>query len=246
MAGSAAQRAPGAPVNTATLSPPTRTWGGYRHADLRATAISLLLVLAWDASGLDHAAAQAVAGAAGFAWRDHVLTRHLLHDGGRLLAALVLALLALNVWRPVFAPVPRTERAAWLGVTVLCVLAVPALKQLSLTSCPWDLAEFGGVARYVSHWQLGIGDGGPGRCFPSGHATAAFAFFGGWFVLRDTHPRRARRWLAAVLAAGALFGTGQFLRGAHFPSHTLWSAWLCWALTLALLGRRNARTGLAD
>ena len=46
--------------------------------------------------------------------------------------------------------------AQMLPTLALCVLAVPALKQISTTSCPWDLAEFGGVARYASHWALGV------------------------------------------------------------------------------------------
>jgi membrane-associated PAP2 superfamily phosphatase len=37
----------------------------------------------------------------------------------------------------------------------------------------------------------------------------------------------ARRWLAAVVIAGLLLGLSQQWRGAHFMSHTLWTAWLC-------------------
>jgi membrane-associated PAP2 superfamily phosphatase len=33
-----------------------------------------------------------------------------------------------------------------------------------------------------------------------------------------------------VCVAGALFGWAQLARGAHFASHTMWSAWLCWTL----------------
>lgn len=51
----------------------------------------------------------------------------------------------------------------------------------------------------------------------------------------------ARAWLLAVVLAGLLFGGAQFLRGAHAPSHTLWTAWLCWALSASLLGRRRLR-----
>jgi len=43
-------------------------------------------------------------------------------------------------------------------------------------------------------------------------------------------PAVARRWLAAALAAGLVLGVAQQLRGAHFMSHTLWSAWLCWVV----------------
>ena len=30
----------------------------------------------------------------------------------------------------------------------------------------------------------------------------------------------------------------QLARGAHFASHTLWSAWLCWTGALLMLGRQ--------
>jgi membrane-associated PAP2 superfamily phosphatase len=106
---------------------------------------------------------------------------------------------------------------------------VPALKQLSRTSCPWDLAAFGGVASYVPHWYFGVSDGGPGHCFPSGHAASAFSFLPGWFVLRHHRPRLARWCLAGIITLGLLLGGGQLVRGAHYVSHTLWTAWICWA-----------------
>jgi len=127
----------------------------------------------------------------------------------------------------------RAERWHWIAVMLACVVAVPALKRFSATSCPWDLAEFGGVAAYVSHWRFGLPDGGPGHCFPSGHAVAAFAFFGLHFMWREHDPHQARTWLALVVAAGLVFGAAQLLRGAHYPSHTLWTAWLCWAIHVA-------------
>ena len=213
-----------------------------RFDDLHVTLAALVLLLLWDLAALDLPAMRLIGGVGGFAWRDHVVTSTLLHEGGRALGWAALALLVLNVWRPLWAGPTRAERVRWLAVTLLCVLAVPALKQVSRTSCPWDLAEFGGVAHYVSHWALGLRDGGPGHCFPSGHATAAFAFLGGWFVLREHQPRAARLWLAGVLLCGLLFGGAQFLRGAHFPSHTLWTGWLCWTLSAALLSRRRVRT----
>jgi membrane-associated PAP2 superfamily phosphatase len=39
--------------------------------------------------------------------------------------------------------------------------------------------------------------------------------------------------LTAILVLGALFGWAQLARGAHFASHTLWSAWLCWIVGAA-------------
>ncbi len=224
------------PVSRAPASPavPLRR---PQLGDLHLTLLALVLVLLWDSSGLDRAALHLVGNAGGFALRDHPLTAGVLHQGGRALGWAVFALLLLNLRWPLWPGVPRAQRLRWLLALVLCVTLVPALKQFSATSCPWDLAEFGGIAHYVSHWRLGVADGGPGRCFPSGHATAAFGFLGGWFVLRGPHPRAARAWLAAVLLAGLLLGAGQWLRGAHPPSHSLWTAWLCWAINAALLAR---------
>lgn len=209
-----------------------------RLSDLQLTLAALAAVLLWDLSGLDLAVMRLLGDAQGFAWQHHWLTKDVFHTGGRWLAWLAMGALVLNVWRPWWSGPTRAERLRWLLVTMACVLLVPLLKQFSLTSCPWDLAEFGRVAAYVPHWRLGVGDGGPGRCFPSGHATAAFGFLAGWFALRPHHPRAARAWLAAVLLMGVVFGVAQTLRGAHYPSHTLWTAWLCWAFSAVAMRRR--------
>jgi membrane-associated PAP2 superfamily phosphatase len=199
--------------------------------DLLVCAAALVALICWDASGLDLPAARLFGSAQGFGLRDSWWTATLLHEGGRLAAWVTLAAVALSLWRlPTRDQPSRAQRLRWIGVMLLCILAVPALKRVSPTSCPWDLAEFGGVATYVSHWRLGVADGGPGRCFPSGHAVAAFGFFGMYFLWRAHSAVRARAWLAAVLVAGLVFGLAQLVRGAHYPSHTLWSAWLCWAL----------------
>jgi membrane-associated PAP2 superfamily phosphatase len=197
--------------------------------------VGLVLLLAWDASGLDLVLTRRVGDPEGFAWRDTWLLSGLLHQGGRVLALLLLVLLAVDAWRPLLPGPSRALRGYWLGVVLVTALAVPALKQVSLTSCPWDLAEFGGTAFYRSHWLWSTPDGGPGRCFPSGHAVSAFAFVGSVWLWRDTRPRLARALAWAVAGVGLLFTGAQWLRGAHFLSHGLWSAWAC--LVLALLAQ---------
>lgn len=222
---------------------------GPGRRDARIALLALALLLAWEAGGLDRRVSHVVGGTAGFPWRDAWFTRQLLHDGGRWAAAAVLlALVAQALRRHPADPLGAPARWSALGVLLLNLLAVPAFKRASATSCPWDLAEFGGTARFVAHWSWGVFDGGPGHCFPSGHAVAAFAFFAMAFAWRETHPAIARRWLAATLAAGALFGTAQVLRGAHFVSHVAWSAWICWTLAAgadALKRRRRRRLALA-
>ena len=210
----------------------------------------LVCLLAWDALGQDRALAHAFGTGSGFPMREHWLFSQVLHEGARRVGWLLMLVVALGVWWPIglLRRIDLGERLQ-LAISVLVALGVvSSLKSLNATSCPWDLAEFGGVARYASHWALGVVDGGGGRCFPADHASAGFAFVGGYFALRHRQPRAARLWLAASLAAGMILGGAQQVRGAHFMSHTLWTGWLCWTtgwlcdLTAGALRQRFALT----
>jgi membrane-associated PAP2 superfamily phosphatase len=207
---------------------------------LLATLLALIAVLGWDASGLDMTLAAWSGGPAGFPLREHWLLTGVLHEGGRYAAWLLVLALALMVWWPlgVFRRIGLGKRLQLVVTALAAVLVVSGLKALSRTSCPWDLASFGRSALHVSHWALLTHDGGSGRCFPAGHATSGFAFVGGYFAFAAAAPRVAWVWLAAALCAGLLLGVAQQLRGAHFMSHTLWSAWLCWCVALLIDGVR--------
>ena len=212
----------------------TRTSEGLAAASGITLALAGL-ALAWDASGLDLALARLAGGAGGFPWRDSWLLAVAFHEGGRLLAWALALALCLAVWWPLgpLAGIGQRERLQLALSCLFGALAVAVLKSGSLTSCPWDLAEFGGFARYVSHWYPAT-DGGSGHCFPAGHAASGFTFVGGFFAFRVSHPALARRWLAGALCAGLLLGLVQQWRGAHFMSHTLWSAFVCWAVACLL------------
>jgi membrane-associated PAP2 superfamily phosphatase len=216
----------------------------WLRADLMVLGLGLLALGLWEWAGWDLAIARRFGTPDGFAWREHWLTSGLAHQGGRALGWLVLSLLLVDQVRPWITGPSRAERRYWFIATLLGLLSVPALKRLSGTSCPWDLADFGGNVPYVPHWLVSVSDGGPGHCFPSGHAVAAFAFFSLWFLLRDARPGLARACLAAVVVVGSLFGLAQLARGAHFPSHTLWSAWCCW--TVCTLMAHNPWTPTAS
>nr|AAP51110.1 hypothetical protein [uncultured bacterium] len=193
------------------------------------TTVVLVLVLAWEASRLDLPLAQMFGSQHGFPWRDHWLFATALHDWGRVASWTLAVALAIGVWWP-WGDLRQidTSHRLQLAVTGLASAAAVALvKSSSTTSCPWDLAEFGGLAHYVPHWDWWAQDGGSGHCFPAGHASSGFAFIGAWFAFRQ-RPALAWRWLWAALAAGLVFGLAQQVRGAHFMSHTLWSGWLCW------------------
>lgn len=221
---------------------------GLHRSDLILLLAGLALVIAWDALGADMAVTGWFGDASGFPWREAFLTSRVLHDGGRWLAGLALASLAVySIW-PAQREPSRRRRLAWLAVVLVSIVAVPLAKRLSRTSCPWDLAEFGGTASYVPHWLPGVFDGGPGHCFPSGHAVSAFGFVGLYFLWRHSSTWRARAAVVTVTLLGALFATTQLVRGAHHISHSLWSGWLCWAIAFAaaaLEGRRPTAAAAA-
>ncbi len=202
---------------------------------LLASLAALAVIALWELSRQDLPFEMLWGDLHGFALRDHWLFDTVLHEGGRKLSWLVATALCLGVWWP-FGPLRQLSTSQRIQLAVSGLLAagvVAALKSVSTTSCPWDLQHFGGLARHVSHWQWHAQDGGSGHCFPAGHASSGFAFIGGWFVFLRS-PGVARRWLLASLAAGLLLGLSQQIRGAHFMSHTLWTAWICWMTAWAI------------
>ena len=221
----AAERRPAAPSQALTLQ-----WA------LVTLALAFAFVL-WEAAGGDRWLADMAGNAAGFAWRGHWLLEKLMHAGGRLVAWALALAMCLGVWWPHgplrLLSLPRRLQLA--GGVLLSVAVVALLKSTNPADCPWNLAPYGGVAEPVSHWLWWVTPaGGRGNCFPAGHASAGFAFIGGYFVFRPVAPALAWRWLVAAVAAGLLLGVSQQWRGAHFMSHTLWSGWLCWCLAWAL------------
>ena len=195
------------------------------------------LFLAWESAGGDRWLADLAGNAAGFPWRNHWLLEGVLHGMGRLLAWAIALALCLGVWWPVgpLRLLSLAQRLQLAASVLLSVALVALLKAANPAACPWSLAAYGGVAEPVSHWAWWtVPTGGRGGCFPAGHASAGFAFIGGYFAFRPVAPALARRWLLVAVAAGLLLGLSQQWRGAHFMSHTLWSGWLCWCLAWLL------------
>lgn len=218
--------------------------------DVLVLLVGLAVLALWEWSRLDLPLIRLYATSSGFEWRDHWFTVKVMHEGARWVGWAFFVLLLASVWRPrlLVAAVPRRERIWWIGTTLLCVALIPLMKRASGTSCPWSLIQFGGeFARYVPHWVLGIQDGGPGGCFPSGHASTAFALLAGWFAIRDYAPRAARIFLIAVLMSGSVLAWVQMMRGAHYLSHSLWTAFICWTVSViswhSLQAWRDRRSG---
>ena len=209
----------------------------------------LVFTLLWDVGGFDMPVMLALGTPEGFLLKDNWWLSAVLHDRLRLVSQLLFfVMLAWAAWPFKGKGLPRRERWLLVGLVVLSLLAVNLIKSTSRTSCPWDLHAFGGSASYVSHWKFGVGDGGPGRCFPGGHASSAFAFFALCLPWLNPPPGRSRagtpgwRWLALIMAVGAVAGVTQTLRGAHHPSHTLWTLVICAGVSMA--GWRLAQSWL--
>lgn len=178
----------------------------------------------------------------GFPLRHAFVTEFVLHDVAQtVMKAVVLVLLLAWVASWFHAGLSRWRRA--LGYLVLTAVISVGLfnlgKRLSNVDCPWDLQEFGGdrVHYDLLHAQPA------GHCFPGGHSSSGFALFGLFFLVRRQRPSHAALGAMPAVMLGLIFAADQWVRGAHFPSHDLTTAYLCWLAALAgdwwLLRRDN-------
>src|SRR4051812_35384721 len=104
----------------------------------RITLVLLIVVLGWDALGLDLPLAHLAGSADGFPWRDNWFLATVLHEGGRRLAWVMAVGLCLAVWWPLGALGPlarlsQRERLQLAVTTLLGALAVTLLKYASHT-----------------------------------------------------------------------------------------------------------------
>jgi membrane-associated PAP2 superfamily phosphatase len=164
-------------------------------------------------------------------------TNELLHEGGRwairCLAAIGIVAWIAGSWNERLRAIRRP--AAYFVISLaLSIGIVGLLKLVTNVDCPWDLREFGGRHPYVPL----LGDRPdllrPARCFPAAHASAGYALFAVYFLVRERSRRWARLGIAAALFVGATFGLAQQSRGAHFVSHDVWSAFLAWMISLTI------------
>jgi membrane-associated PAP2 superfamily phosphatase len=235
-----------------------------RKLDTRVEAISTALditwvwlgfIVLWEWSGGDRWVMNHLADSHGFALQNNWWLKAVFHDALRWISTLTYAALVFSLWKPfgLLRATSRLQRIEMLVGVSVALLVINRIKFYSLTSCPWDLAQFGGVATYVSHWSWGVGDGGPGRCFPGGHASAGYAFFAlampGLFSDSPAARQTGKRLFVAVFLFGLICGASQVLRGAHYPSHGLWTGLICWVVAAVnhwMFGYAGKATALPD
>lgn len=159
-----------------------------------------------------------------------------------LLAAIAALLAGIAGWFVV-----RLRPWRWsLVYLALCAGAtsgiVALLKLVTNRFPPWSLDLFGGRIPYTTLFEGTPEPFHHGRGFPAGHASGIIAWVSLWFVARSWGAQGSHGWLFPVLSGGLLFGWTQHVRGAHFPSHNLWTLAIAWSVAV-LMAMVFARTG---
>lgn len=220
------------------------------HLLLIPGALALAAIFARN-TGIDHATTAAFYDAAMHRFPAHASVALELfgHRFAKTAVTMVwVALLAVaagtHLW-PTWRPRLTARRAAlWAAVIGMALgpTIVVALKDLNSYRCPWDLREFGGDADFVSTWFVATSE--IGHCFPGGHAASGFCLAALHFLgCALDRPRFAQFALGLTLFAGIGFSVVRIAQGAHFLSHNLWAAAICWAsAALAFLPLNLQRT----
>lgn len=202
-------------------------------------ALLCVIALGLEFSGLDLVVMDALYRAGGneYVLRNDWWAKIVLHDAGqatiKFIAVGALLISVFGKWLPVMQPWRRAAFYLFLFIS-LSSLLVAFGKSTSNISCPWDLSRYGGDRPYVLLYQARPAHLRAARCFPSGHASGGFSLLALFFIACAFSWRRPVVYLLPGVVVGLLFAATQWLRGAHFPSHDVWTAAMCLALSWLL------------
>lgn len=124
----------------------------------------------------------------------------------------------------------RWEFGYFFCIVVISTMLIGILKSQSTHACPWNMII------PTAHGILWDFSATQGHCFPGGHASAGFALITGYFVYRLSSPQKSYFFLIAGIILGFSMGWAQMMRGAHFFSHNLWTAWIIWCVNVISYG----------
>ena len=129
----------------------------------------------------------------------------------------------------------RNEILVVIGTLALAPASIATLKATTNVFTPSEIQRYGGHAPYVKVCESYPANDRPakrGRGFPAGHASGGFALMA---LAALANTRRSRIFcIAGGLAIGSMLGAYQMLKGAHYLSHTIITALICWIIFLAL------------
>ncbi len=143
--------------------------------------------------------------------------------------------LAPEIFRKRFIP-PGVARRE-LIVVIATLITAPSLiavgKATTNVFCPYEIHHYDGKFPYRPVCESYPATDLPakrGRGFPAGHASGGFALLS----LAGLGSSRRGRWIGASigLGLGSLMGAYQMFKGAHFLSHTVVTAIICWIVFL--------------
>lgn len=134
----------------------------------------------------------------------------------------------------------RCKLAVIVSSAILVPIAIGAVKAVSIHHCPWNLSRYGGFAPYLRLFDSLPAGMSAGHCFPAGHASSALWLTSIATIWLPEQPGKAFAGFAVFLSPGLALGLAQQARGAHFLTHTLWSAWIAALLVVVLARLVNA------
>ncbi|MFH1216088.1 MAG: phosphatase PAP2 family protein [Pseudomonadota bacterium] len=164
-------------------------------------------------------------------FKHHWFFDSVIHTGGqwlvKIMALMWLIAFIMTFFRQSMKPF-RKILVYFIVATAAGPLLVNLGKQFTHIYTPWDLQIFHGEQPYIRLFDT-VPDGAPvGHAFPAGHSSGGFAFLSLYFLMKHHDSLYSRYGLFFGLCLGLVFGLGQQVRGAHFPSHDLFSLAICW------------------
>ena len=120
----------------------------------------------------------------------------------------------------------RWQYGYFFAVSMLCTCVIGLIKAHAAHACPWAMTTATSTG-FIWNFSATAG-----HCFPGGHASTGFALITGFFIFRLDQKKLAWFYLFSALILGFAMGWAQMMRGAHFLSHNLWTAWICMAINL--------------
>lgn len=161
------------------------------------------------------------------------LTETLLHQSVRQFNQLVMVML-LCFWLAQFVSGRRTSSHRALSMLLVSLIlsfgSVALLKKYIPMECPWDLQQFGGDKTFIGLLSSRPATMAPNQCFPAGHASIGYGWMALYYFCLVVCPAKARLALYGSIGLGLLLGFTQQVRGAHFISHDIATAAICWLL----------------